>query len=516
MLRLLIEDSEGKSQTAQISLESDITIGRKAGNTIRLKQRNVSREHARIFQNAEGLFVEPVHARYGMKVNGAKIEEATKIDLGDEIKIGDYRLYVQDDAQPVVTREQELAAAGPQPLPPDQQPRLVVISSNFAGREYPITSTHCVIGRDTARDICINQASVSLTHAEINKNAQGNFEIRDLGSSNGTKVNGVDVGQQPHELQSGEIIAFGHVVTRFCAPGELWYFNFGSSTETKHNTGLIVALCLAAVIVAVLATMLIMTNMNNQTAPSNKDANTAAQDAIERLENNAKLMTFVMECKEETGKGDFDKAQTACDQAAAINPNDTRLTFAQDNLRHEINSYKDYQTIENDIKDEHCREALNAIADIDPSTYAYKQLLQNNTKDNALECLENQLKDKALDAISNGDLTTAETLLSEIRSKGRANSQAASDVEDAINAKKAANRPARPSGSSGSSKKPASSGSSSGVGGASLDEICALAIRAKTQRDANKVCEYGKKAVKLGGESACKGFAGKYVKEYCK
>ena len=130
MLRILIEDSEGKSKIAPINPDSDITIGRKEGNSIRLKERNVSREHARIYSTSDGLFIEPVKARYGLKVNSAKIDGPTPLALGDEIRIGDYRLYVQDENQPQPQQADPDAIVD---IPPELRPRLVVTSSNFAG-----------------------------------------------------------------------------------------------------------------------------------------------------------------------------------------------------------------------------------------------------------------------------------------------------------------------------------------------------------------------------------------------
>ena len=47
MWKLAIEDDEGK-QTVVPLTRDEYTIGRKDGNTIRLTERNVSREHARL------------------------------------------------------------------------------------------------------------------------------------------------------------------------------------------------------------------------------------------------------------------------------------------------------------------------------------------------------------------------------------------------------------------------------------------------------------------------------------
>ena len=49
MWKLAIEDDEGK-QTVVPLTRDEYTIGRKDGNTIRLTERNVSREHARLYK----------------------------------------------------------------------------------------------------------------------------------------------------------------------------------------------------------------------------------------------------------------------------------------------------------------------------------------------------------------------------------------------------------------------------------------------------------------------------------
>src|SRR3974390_2444749 len=48
MWKLVIEDDEGKRTVVPLTRDQ-YSIGRKEGNTIRLTERNVSREHARIY-----------------------------------------------------------------------------------------------------------------------------------------------------------------------------------------------------------------------------------------------------------------------------------------------------------------------------------------------------------------------------------------------------------------------------------------------------------------------------------
>ena len=527
MLRLLIEDSEGKSKQAQISPESaDITIGRKAGNVIRLKERNVSREHARIYQNDEGLFVAPVAARYGMKVNGKKIDGPTHIELGDEIRIGDYRLYVQDESKPTLTHAEETAQAFEKgeaiALPHEQQPRLVVVSSNFAGREYPITSTRCSIGRATDNDVCFNHSSVSSKHAEIYRNGRGNFEIRNLSSSNGTKVNGMDISSGPHELQSGEFITFGLVTTRFCAPGDLWFLNLGATVEQKSPSKLVYVLAGAVLLLMILLTVFVTMQFSGQNDAPVQPAAPAAQDnsTLQAVE----LMGLVMDCQNEIDNGDFDAAQAKCNEAAKINNADTRLIHAQDKLRKEMIAMDDFKKIQDDIASGECRAALNAIKDLDKDTYAYKQLQlkdssSQSTVERAQECLEDSLYERARNSLDANDIRDAQAALDEIRSKGRPNAPIIARLEADIKAKKGErtkrDSPSKPRDDSKQNSQqpaaPADAGS-----GMSIDDMCAIVVRAKITKDYKKACEYAKKAQKKGGNDACKGKVSEYVSSYCK
>ncbi len=73
MYKLIIEDDEGKTTEVPI-IRDEITVGRKEGNTIRLTERNVSRRHARITRQGNGLFIEDLLSYNGIKVNGDRIQ----------------------------------------------------------------------------------------------------------------------------------------------------------------------------------------------------------------------------------------------------------------------------------------------------------------------------------------------------------------------------------------------------------------------------------------------------------
>jgi pSer/pThr/pTyr-binding forkhead associated (FHA) protein len=71
-------------------------------------------------------------------------------------------------------------------------PRLVAIAGPLEGTIIPLTQEEISIGRDRANHLWLNDISVSRRHSIIKRRAD-EFELIDLGSSNGTRVNGVPI-----------------------------------------------------------------------------------------------------------------------------------------------------------------------------------------------------------------------------------------------------------------------------------------------------------------------------------
>ena len=92
----------------------------------------------------------------------------------------------------------------------DLPPAVLTLPS---GQRIEIHEGHYVLGRHLESDIVLNDSNVSRKHAEF-VCAAGEVIVRDLGSTNGTKVNGVAVaGDQL--LQHGDVINFGTAQVRF-------------------------------------------------------------------------------------------------------------------------------------------------------------------------------------------------------------------------------------------------------------------------------------------------------------
>lgn len=226
MYKLCIEDDDGQ-QTLVSIIRDEITIGRQEGNTIRLTERNVSRQHARLIREGDDIFMEEISARYGVRKNNTKISERAPFREGDVFLIGDYRLTLQGEgvkAAPVP----EQRSATPRPrnegtaIMPAKPAKLVVISSNFAGQEFPLRNKEMIIGRGEECDIIIDHRSVSQKHSKIIRESNSTYQIVDLNSKNGVCIAGEKYTNV--HLKRGDVVELGHVKFRFVEPGENYVF----------------------------------------------------------------------------------------------------------------------------------------------------------------------------------------------------------------------------------------------------------------------------------------------------
>ena len=268
MYKLIIEDDEGKTTIVPL-IRDQVTIGRKEGNTIRLTERNVSRKHARLYRQEEALYIEDLTSYNGIKVNGDKIAGRSTVKEGDRIQIGDYHLAVKLD-RPSDAPEREVRDDKTTPFLRDGAPRamlddvptmqtplglagrarLVVVSKNFAGREFVLDKAASVIGRTSDNDIGLDHRSISRRHAKVLREGD-HFHIYDLGSSNGVRLNG-----EPYEqasLKPGDLIDLGHVRLRFVAQGEDFQFDRDAEVVDVGGTSLGKVVGAVAVMVAIAA-----------------------------------------------------------------------------------------------------------------------------------------------------------------------------------------------------------------------------------------------------------------------
>lgn len=95
-------------------------------------------------------------------------------------------------------------------------PRLVLSLDGVVLREVALTGDRTTIGRRSHNDVVIDNLAVSGEHAVMVTKEEGTY-LEDLGSTNGTTVNGQPV--KKHLLQNGDIVEIGKYRLRFLIEG---------------------------------------------------------------------------------------------------------------------------------------------------------------------------------------------------------------------------------------------------------------------------------------------------------
>jgi hypothetical protein len=99
------------------------------------------------------------------------------------------------------------------------------------GAAHPVPAAGCRIGRGAESDLALLHGSVSRDHVELSP-CDGGWQVRDLGSRNGTRVEGRRV-EGRARLDGPTVLAVGSVKLWF-TPGPLPPAAAGAAAETTH------------------------------------------------------------------------------------------------------------------------------------------------------------------------------------------------------------------------------------------------------------------------------------------
>ncbi|HEX4452605.1 MAG TPA: FHA domain-containing protein [Kofleriaceae bacterium] len=435
MFKLVIQDDEGKTTVVPL-IRDEITIGRKEGNTIRLTERNVSRRHARILRSDNEVQIEDLGSYNGIRVNNARIAERVSLRISDQVQIGDYKLYLKaegveqvDDARTMPIEridtppaEMPAVAAPPSSIPTTPMPaqarpaavaqmavadtdpagrpvataaqvaaltapasygKLVIISSNYPGKELDLTRPQMIIGRTDENDLVINHRSISRNHAKVTRDTETQrYTISDLQSSNGVRVNGQDYGKV--ELRRGDVVDLGHVRMRFVEPGEDFVFNqsmIADITETGGKRGLLVAIILGVVVLGAAGAYFAL-----KPSPANNGSNThgtsesngggsdthgsagsaiavamadidagVGQTMIAGSSDNPEIKRLQGDCYADVTGRQWSDLVTCADQLDGIQPGAGKDLRAKAKL--EIGAERDFTAMQGSLKDRNLRDA---------------------------------------------------------------------------------------------------------------------------------------------------------------
>ncbi|MBR4673342.1 MAG: FHA domain-containing protein [Victivallales bacterium] len=189
-------------------ITSEITIGRAQDSTwcIPATDRAASNKHAAIVKKHGSLVVVDRGSRNGIYFQGAKVPEH-KLAAGDQVGIGDCRLYAE---MPEAT-----AGKGPE----REFNQLEQLNGEKKGTIYKLDKPNVRLGSASDCEIILNDSVVSHFHAAIEQKSDGSSWIRDLGSRNGTQVNGTPLSGSANDsgrlLKDGDIITISYIELKY-------------------------------------------------------------------------------------------------------------------------------------------------------------------------------------------------------------------------------------------------------------------------------------------------------------
>ena len=216
--------TEGKERGRRLSVDADLLIGRVApedegrlGDDL-----EISRRHARVSRAADGrLTIEDLGSANGTFVNGERIDALRTLDLGDVVRVGNTVLQVTDrfGAVPAGPRAATGAAAGePTRATAEAGEVLVVTAGTALGRRLTL-GDELVIGRGGSGEGTLSDdVELSRRHARVARDARSELSIEDLGSANGTFVNGERV-RGRRVLKVGDSVRVGSTTLELTAGG---------------------------------------------------------------------------------------------------------------------------------------------------------------------------------------------------------------------------------------------------------------------------------------------------------
>ncbi len=117
----------------------------------------------------------------------------------------------------------------------EQPACLILIRGTPQGHRYFITEDEMIIGRDPSADISIPDQSISRKHAKISREG-GVVKIEDLGSSNGTDINGKKLAAgHVSKLAKEDMIKLGNSIVKYLPAGELEIVFYGNLNQAANT-----------------------------------------------------------------------------------------------------------------------------------------------------------------------------------------------------------------------------------------------------------------------------------------
>jgi len=203
MLKIRFKD--GRADPIPL-VEPGTTVGSGKVNDIIIEEEGVSGFHADLKVEGEQVTLSDVNTKAGTYLNGDKISGPMTVRAGDVIAIQGVELEVVEEE--TITESKTLVLSGTALMDMGTGGwSLAADSGPEKGQVIPVKDK-VTIGRALECDISILEPGLSRRHAELDLIGD-DLVLKDLGSSNGTFVNGEKV--EEHQLEDGDVIQFDKI-----------------------------------------------------------------------------------------------------------------------------------------------------------------------------------------------------------------------------------------------------------------------------------------------------------------
>ncbi len=193
-----------------------VVIGREADCAICINDRYFSRHHAQITYDGNAFVVTDLGSTNGTYLNKVKLGGPQALQDGDTVSIRDIEFHFSKPEPPPPPIEEPKPEKTLVNLAPAVTPHLELCSGASKNVHFDLIKEKMTIGRGGRGqqwDILLADRAVSRPQAEISCQA-GEYVLTDLGSANGTLVNGVEI-TAPQTLKEGDAITLGETVLLF-------------------------------------------------------------------------------------------------------------------------------------------------------------------------------------------------------------------------------------------------------------------------------------------------------------